>query len=141
MVLKEAAAATTIASVELAASYDLAAVMSFQQHPSQQERGYVNSNLNTQQPSRQDIDMNVSSPRAMDSPGASRYVGGSADGMLGVAESLLPMQMGSHATQAAPYGGGIVTVREKSRTSCNFCTARKKRCDYVEINGQKQPCR
>lgn len=132
---------TTIASVELVASLDLAAVMSFQQHSSQPGRGYANSNLNIQQPSRQDIEINGSPRRSIDSPGASRYVGGSVDGMLGVAESPRPIQVGGRATQAAPFGGGIVTVREKSRTSCNFCTARKKRCDYVEINGQKQPCR
>lgn len=125
--------------MELAASLNLAAVMSFQQHSSQPGRGYANSNINIQQPSRQDKEINGSHPRTIDSPGASRYVGGSVDGMLDVAES--PMQVGrGHAIQAAPFEG-IVTVREKSRTSCNFCTARKKRCDYVEINGQKQPCR
>ncbi|CAN0089093.1 unnamed protein product, partial [Ectocarpus sp. 6 AP-2014] len=40
--------------------------------------------------------------------------------------------------------GGIVQVKGNSqslqRTTCNRCVTHKIRCDYIEINGQKQPC-
>lgn len=46
----------------------------------------------------------------------------------------------SSNSSVAPSVPDVAVSTSKSRTSCRFCTQRKKRCDYVEINNKKQPC-
>lgn len=80
-------------------------------------------------------------------PGA----GGYAEGIMQSPVSSGRSSQGSSVTamqvQAAPSAQSpqtapaIVVVQGKSRTTCTFCMTRKKRCDYEEINGQKQTCR
>lgn len=67
-------------------------------------------------------------------------VGGShgAPGDEGVVK--LTQQTGSLVSVPATASQAITPTKNKSRTSCNLCTGRKKRCDYVEIGGKKQQC-
>ena len=101
-------------------------------------RGYPDNNLNTRQPVNYDMPMSTAFVEKGDFAGESPYISGAVSmDSRGAGYGQSGQQ---HPTQAQA-NGGVATVREKSRTSCNFCTSRKKRCDYVEINGQKQPCR
>ena len=68
---------------------------------------------------------------------SSGSLGESSQGSNVSATTMQPTQS-SKQTPATP---AVVVVQGKSRTTCNFCMLRKKRCDYEEINGQKQPCR
>lgn len=117
----------------------------------QQHQTQTNFRVGQQQQPNNFPNSNAQSPRAGESmvtgplPGASGY----AQGVLQIPVSSGGSSQGSSVTamqvQAAPQSSGkapsIVVVQGKSRTTCNFCMQRKKRCDYEEINGQKQPCR
>lgn len=60
-------------------------------------------------------------------------VGGAQVGATSGQETMVSPPASKVATSGA-------TMKNKSRTSCNLCTGRKKRCDYIEVGGKKQQC-
>lgn len=57
-----------------------------------------------------------------------------------VSSTQTPAASNNNSSSVAPSVPDVAISTSKSRTSCRFCTQRKKRCDYVEINNKKQPC-
>lgn len=120
----------------------------------QQHQTQMNFNVGQQQQQQSFANSNAQSTRVGESmvtrplPGAGGYPLGVTHSPVSSGESsqgssvITAMQVQpASSAQSSKKAPVVVVVQGKSRTTCNFCMVRKKRCDYEEINGQKQPCR